>query len=79
MAASRWQIPVDFIHVACDWRSSGYNLPLTGGHSGTICMRLAARRVHFLLALAASTLQTRQFLKARSQNNWLNKKNEDAI
>jgi hypothetical protein len=42
-------------------------------------MRLAARRVHFLLALAASTLQTRQFLKARSQNNWLNKKNEDAI
>jgi hypothetical protein len=47
MAASRMQILVDFIHVACNWRPCGYNLHATGGHSGTIYMRLAAPRVQF--------------------------------
>jgi hypothetical protein len=46
VAASRMLIPVDFIHVACDWwprvqfacdwRPLAYNLNATGGHSGTI-------------------------------------------
>ncbi len=46
-ASSRRQITIDFIHVACDWRPRGYNLHPTGGHSGTICMQLAATRVQF--------------------------------
>jgi hypothetical protein len=58
------QISVDFIHVACDWRPRGYNLHATGGHSGTICMRLAASRIQFLHALAASTVQSRQFFES---------------
>jgi hypothetical protein len=37
-----------------------YNLYATGGHSGTICMQLAARRIQFL-QLAARTVQSRHF------------------
>ncbi len=47
LAASRMQISVDFIHVACDWRPHSYNFHATGGHSGTICMWLAATRIQF--------------------------------
>jgi hypothetical protein len=49
VAASRMQIPVDFIHVACDWR-----------HSGTSYKRLAASRMQTLHALAASCVQNHQ-------------------
>jgi hypothetical protein len=48
VAASCRQIPVDFIHVACNWRPRGYNLPANDGHSsGTICMPLAASRMRY--------------------------------
>jgi hypothetical protein len=50
-----------FIHDECDWRPLGYNLHTTGGHLGTICMRLAASRMKFLHALAVSCMQSRQF------------------
>jgi hypothetical protein len=73
-AASRMKISLDFIHVACDWRPRGYNLHATGGHSGTIYKPLAASRIQFLHAQAASTVQSRQFLKAHCQNNYLKKK-----
>jgi hypothetical protein len=62
------------VQFACDWRSLMYNLHAASGHSGTIFMRLAASRMHILHALAASCMQSRQFLKARCQNNYLNKK-----
>jgi hypothetical protein len=52
---------VNFIHIACDRRTRGYNLHVTGGHSDTICMLLAASRVQFLHALGASMVQSRQF------------------
>jgi hypothetical protein len=55
VAASRMQIPADFIHVA---------LHATSGHSGTICMQLAASRIQFWHALAASTVQNRQFFES---------------
>jgi hypothetical protein len=38
-----------------------FMLHVTGGHSGTICMQLAATRVQFLHTLAARTVQSRQF------------------
>ncbi len=34
-----------FFHFACDWRPRGDNLHATGGHSGTIHMRLVANLV----------------------------------
>jgi hypothetical protein len=55
------QISVDFINVACDWRPRGYNLPTTGGNSGTIYMRLATSRKQTLRELGASCVQSRQF------------------
>jgi hypothetical protein len=48
VAASRMQILMDFIHVACNWRPRGYNLHANGGRSGTIYMRLAVTRVQFI-------------------------------
>jgi hypothetical protein len=52
------------VQFACDWRPRGYNLHVTGGHAGTICMRLAASRIQFLHALAASCTQIRQFFES---------------
>jgi hypothetical protein len=49
------------VYVACDWRPLGYNLYATGGHWGTIYMRLAASRMQTLHALAPSCVQSRQF------------------
>jgi hypothetical protein len=67
------QISVDFIQVACDWRPSGYNLPATGGHSGTNYMRLAGSQMQILHALAASCVQSRQFFASMlRENNHLN-------
>jgi hypothetical protein len=85
VAASSRQIPVDFIHVAYNWRPRGYNLHATGSHAGTICIRPAATQVQFVCAwlpvapnfcmrLAASTCKAASFLKARCQKNYLNKK-----
>ena len=61
MAASRLQISVNCIHVACDWWPRVYNLYATSGHLGTIYMRLAASRMQTLHALAASCVQSCQF------------------
>jgi hypothetical protein len=55
------QISVNFIHVACNWRPSGYNLHATDGHSGTNYMRLAASCMQILHVLTASCMQSRQF------------------
>jgi hypothetical protein len=43
-----------------------FMLHATGGHAGTICMRLAASRIQFLHALrvAASCLQIRLFFES---------------
>jgi hypothetical protein len=73
------QIPVDFIHVACNWRPLGYNLHATGGHSGTICKRLAAIRIQVLQALAASCMQSCQFFASTLPVQLFELKNEDAI
>jgi hypothetical protein len=39
VAASRMQISVDFIHVACDWQPRKYNFYATGGqlHANFAC------------------------------------------
>ncbi len=79
MAASRLQISVNFIHVACDWRLRGYNLHATGGHLGTIYMRLAASCMQTLHAPAASCMQSRQFFASTLQEQLFELKNEDAI
>ncbi len=79
VAASRMQISVDCIHVACNWRPRGYNLHATGGHSDTIYMRLAANRMLILHALTASCVQSRQFFASILQEQLFELKNEDAI
>jgi hypothetical protein len=58
------QIAIDFINFAFDWRPRGNNLHVTGGHSGTIYMRLAASCMQTLHALAASCMQTLHALAA---------------
>jgi hypothetical protein len=73
------QISVDFIHVACDWRPRGYNLHVTGGHSGTNYMRLAASRIQTLHALAATCMQSRQFFASTLQEQLFELKNEVTI
>jgi hypothetical protein len=73
------QISVDFIHFACDWRPHGYNLHATGGHLGTVYMRLAASRMQTLHALMASCMQSSQFFASTLQEQLFELKNEDAI
>jgi hypothetical protein len=63
VATSRKQIPIDFIYGACDWRPRWYNLFMANTW-GTICMKLAASRMYFLHALAASTVQSREFFES---------------
>jgi hypothetical protein len=53
------------------WRPVAGKLPwilfmlhATGGHAGAICMRLAASRIQFFHALAASCMQIRQFFES---------------
>jgi hypothetical protein len=79
MAASRMQISADFIYVACNWRPREYNLHATGGHSGTIYMRLAVSRMQTLRAVAASCMQSRQFFASTLRELLFELKNEDAI
>jgi hypothetical protein len=79
VAASRMQIYADFIHVACDWLPRGYNLHATGGHSGTICMRLPASRMQILHALAASTVHSCQFFARTLREQLFELKNQDVI
>jgi hypothetical protein len=54
--ASRIQISGDFIHVACYWRLSGYNLHATGGHSATNYM---GRQSHPKFACASGQLRAK--------------------
>jgi len=56
----------EWLPVACKLWPLWYNLYATGGHTGTIYMRLDAIRMQTLRALAAS------FLQARCENNYLN-------
>ncbi len=79
VAASRMQISVDFIHVACNCLPRGYNLHATGGHSGTIDMRPIASRMQILHALAASTVQSRHFFTSTLRGQLFELKNVDAI
>jgi hypothetical protein len=76
---SRMQIFVDFIHVVCDWRSRGYNLQGTGGHSGTNYMQLATSCMQILDALADSCVQNRQFITSTLQEQFFELKNEGDI
>jgi hypothetical protein len=54
-------------------------LHATGGHSGTIYVRLAASRMQALHALAASCVQSRQFFASTLREQLFELKNEDAI
>jgi hypothetical protein len=77
--------------VAGKFRSILFMLHATGGQVGTICMRLhdghldticlrlAASRMHFLHPLAASTLQSRQFFESTLPEQLFELKNEGAI
>jgi hypothetical protein len=47
LAASRIQIAPAWPLVACNMIKIHGNLPATGRHAGTICMRLAATRLQF--------------------------------
>jgi hypothetical protein len=49
------------LQFACDWQPLEYNLYATGGHSGTIYMRLTASRMNTLHALAASCVRDQLF------------------
>jgi hypothetical protein len=73
------KISADFIHVACVWRPLGYNLHANGGHSGRICMRLAASRMQTLHALVASCMQSRQFFASTLREQLFELKNENAM
>ncbi len=55
------------------------NLHATGGHSGAICMQLVSSCMHFLPALAARTMQSRQFFESTLLEQLFELKNEDAI
>ncbi len=72
------KISADFIHVAYNWRPFGYNFYATGGHSGTIFMRLAASRMQTLHALVASCVQSRQFIASTVRKQLFELKKEDA-
>jgi hypothetical protein len=52
---------------------------VTGGHSGTIYIRLADSRMQTVHALAASCMQSRQFFVSTLREQLLELKNEDAI
>ncbi len=54
-------------------------LHVTGGHTGTIYMGLAASRMQTLHALAASCVQSRQFFASTLREQLFELKNEDAI
>ncbi len=56
-----------------------FMLHATGGHSGTNYMWLAVSRMQILHALAASTLQSRQFSACTLREQLFELKNEDAI
>jgi hypothetical protein len=65
--------------VACKFRPILIMLHATGGHVGTIYMRLAASRMQTLHALAASCMQSHQFLAITLREQLFEIKNEDAI
>jgi hypothetical protein len=67
------------VQFACNWRPLRYNLHETGGHSGTIYMRLAASGIQTLHALSASCMQSRQFFTSMLREQLFELKNEDPI
>jgi hypothetical protein len=67
------------VTIAWDWQALEYNLYVTGGHSGTIYMQLAASRMQTLHALAASCVQSLQFFASTLRDQLFELKNEDAI
>jgi hypothetical protein len=72
---------------ACKFPSILFMLLATGGHAGTICMRLAATQVQKIYGtgcqshanFAASTVQSRQFFASTLQEQLYKIENEDAI
>jgi hypothetical protein len=72
VAASCSQITVNFIHFSYNWWQHRHNLHVAGGRSGTILMWLVTSRMQFLHALATSSVQRCLYLRAHSQNNYLN-------
>jgi hypothetical protein len=56
-----------------------FMLHATGGHSGTIYMRLADSSMQTLHALAASWVQSHQFFASRLREQLFELKNEDTI
>ncbi len=60
-------------------RGDHSNLHATGGHLGTICMRLAASREQILHVLAASSVQSRQLFASTLPEQLFELKTEDAI
>jgi hypothetical protein len=66
-----------WVQFICDWRPLGYNLYATGGHLGTIYLRLVASRMQILHAPAASCVQSRQFFASTLRDQLLEFKNED--
>ncbi len=54
-------------------------LHVTGGHAGTIYMRLAASRMQTLHALAATCVRSRKFFASTLREQLFELKNEDTI
>jgi hypothetical protein len=48
VASSRMQIVPEWLPVACKFSTDFIHVYATGGHTGKICMRLAATRVQFI-------------------------------
>jgi hypothetical protein len=67
------------VQFAGDWRPLGHNLLVTGVHSGTTDMRLAANRMQTLHALSASCMQSCQFFASTLREQLFELKNEDPI
>ncbi len=88
VAASRMQIVPVWPPVPGKFPSVLLILHATGGHGGTICMRLvatniykrlAASRMQILHPLVSSCVQSRQFFASTLREHLFELKNEDAI
>jgi hypothetical protein len=70
------QISAMRVQFACYWRPLRYSLYATGGHSGTIYIRLAASRMQTLRVLEASCMQSHQFFASTLREQLLKLKSE---
>ncbi len=73
------QIVPEWPPIACKFPSILLILHATGGHAGTVYMRLAASRMQTLDELAASCMQSCQFFARKQQEQLFELKHEDAI